>query len=375
MKLFFVGDICVNQVLTNPSLDSTLEELIRNADFSIGTWEAPLVNFPENQQVLKAGPHIYQHKGWEFFAEMFTHFSIANNHIMDYGQRGLESTISGLKNYQIKTFGAGTGLTRIYEPCFVQKNGINIAILGLGEAQFGVVKSNDTKTGYGWIFHPLVIKTLVELKQKADYVIVMPHAGLEMCSLPLPEWRDCYKNLIDWGADLIIGSHPHVIQGKENYKNKWIYYSLGNFFFNGMSTEPKWADSLALELAFDKTGTINIQEHFIRFDQENIHINNTADAQGEFQKNTNILSNPQQYNQIITETVEHNWQSIYKNYYAYKVTNQRFQKLPLLLQKVWNRISNYYLIEGNNLMLLHNIMIDTHRFVVERYLTNHHKLP
>lgn len=59
----------------------------------------------------------------------------------------------------------------------------------------------------------------------------MVHAGAENWDFPLPEIRELYKKYIDWGADVIIGNHPHVAQGWEIYEDKWIFYSLGNFAF------------------------------------------------------------------------------------------------------------------------------------------------
>lgn len=376
LKLFFAGDICVNQKLTKSPIDKKLKKLIQDSDFAVATWEAPLIqeNFAES---IKAGPSLSQQQGWEYFAELFDCVSIANNHIMDYGEDGLRHTIKELGKWKLKSFGAGFGEEEVYRPCVIEKNNIKVALLGVGEAQFGIFKEDTQEAGYAWIFHNQVLKKINQLKQTNDFVIVIPHAGLEMEKLSLPEWRSAYQNFIDWGADMVIASHPHVIQGKEEYKGKWIYYSLGNFFFNmPIKKYPQeWFQSLGLSITLEKSSIIKIQEHFFRFDNQQLYLpEDTKLMVKEFQDISEIFQNRMLYLQDINMITDKFWHQIYQKYYAYKVTNNKYTKLPKIFQKIWNRISNRYLIEGNDLMLLHNIMIDTHRFVVERFIKNHYKI-
>ena len=87
----------------------------------------------------------------------------------------------------------------------------------------------------------------------------MAHAGVENINIPIPEWRDIYKSFVDFGADVIIGTHPHVPQGWETYNDKPIFYSLGNFCFQkkNVNVQSYWYDSLCVILTLDDNLKLN----------------------------------------------------------------------------------------------------------------------
>jgi len=109
------------------------------------------------------------------------------------------------------------------------------------EAQFGVIDlfKRTTKAGYAWINHSLIDKNILKLKQECDFIIVFSHAGLEHYNIPQKEWRDRYRHFCDLGANIVVGSHPHVPQGYEIYGNSLIFYSLGNFYFDSPNYKSK----------------------------------------------------------------------------------------------------------------------------------------
>ena len=100
-------------------------------------------------------------------------------------------------------------------------------------------------------------------KQFCDTLILIAHAGVEYCNVPLPEIRDRYRRLIELGVDAIIAMHPHVPQGHEVYNGKPIFYSLGNFLFDRMNpTEPRhkyWGHGLSVVLDVDENGSAQCQ--------------------------------------------------------------------------------------------------------------------
>ncbi len=112
---------------------------------------------------------------------------------------------------KINILGAGTSFRDTYAPLILQKNGLEIALIACGESQFGCLKYPEQSDGYAWIFSEQIAKNIMNLRNEVDFIIVLPHAGLEMADIPLPEWRHFYRTLIDYGADLVIASHPHVI--------------------------------------------------------------------------------------------------------------------------------------------------------------------
>ena len=105
---------------------------------------------------------------------------------------------------------------------------------------------------------------ILEAKKKVDYLFVLPHDGIEYIDVPLPETIARYRDFIDYGADGVIGSHPHCPQGWEEYKEKPIFYSLGNFFFNSKNTpdfradKPHWYEGLCVKIELS-SGVINYQ--------------------------------------------------------------------------------------------------------------------
>jgi poly-gamma-glutamate capsule biosynthesis protein CapA/YwtB (metallophosphatase superfamily) len=100
------------------------------------------------------------------------------------------------------------------------------------EANFGLIDgfNREEKAGYAWINDPRIDKTILRLRRECDILLVFSHAGLEHYWIPQKEWRARYRHFCDLGADVIIGSHPHVPQAYESHAGSLIFYSLGNFF-------------------------------------------------------------------------------------------------------------------------------------------------
>jgi hypothetical protein len=377
-KLFFAGDICISQSINSNFISGDLLNHIQSHDFSVANFEAPVIE--ENfKKINKAGPHIFQESTYDYLLQkkLFNVLSLANNHILDYGFEGLQKTIEVLKKYNIEFSGAGINYKEIYKPLIITKNNIRIGIIAAAEAQFGCAKSEEQQTGYAWLFSDIIVKNILDLKNKVDFILILPHAGLEMEDLPLPEWRKLYKSFIDFGADIIIASHPHVIQPKETYKGKEIYYSLGNFLFTSEHTDHRWYESLTLSCEFIKTeqgNKIIIYENFTK--NENGYLDFCKPEVSDYEKSNEILNNTDLYFTTINQICKNAWENYYKNYYKFGNSeihfNIRFQKLPRLAQKILWKFIYLFIKEANEneILLYHNISIDTHRFAVERALKN-----
>jgi len=163
--------------------------------------------------------------------------TIANNHIYDYSDQGLFDTISNLDSIGIKHVGAGRNLLNARSPVIYDIKGIKIGFL----AYYGLGKHSDsypaqTNSG-GTALRSLeyIKEDISALKVSVDFVIINFHWGIEKEHYPGEDQIVFAHEVIDYGADLIIGHHPHVLQGIELYKNKVIAYSLGNFIFGGNS--------------------------------------------------------------------------------------------------------------------------------------------
>lgn len=143
--------------------------------------------------------------------------NLANNHVWDYGQVGVEDTIAYLDEAGIQHVGAGVTEEEAKKPVILDVKGKSIGFLG-----YYFTEGN-------------VEEDVSALKQDVDVVIVNFHWGTERSNLPESYQVDMAHRAIDAGADLVIGHHPHVLQGMERYKNGIIAYSLGNFIFGGNS--------------------------------------------------------------------------------------------------------------------------------------------
>jgi len=120
---------------------------------------------------------------------------------------------------------------------------------------------NHSGLGCAYIHDLKVNHLIMEAKQNVDYLVVLPHDGVEFIDVPLPEIIARYRDFVEYGADAVIGTHPHCPQGWEEYQGKPIFYSLGNFFFNSKNdpsyrawNRPHWYEGLCLVLEIDDNG-------------------------------------------------------------------------------------------------------------------------
>jgi poly-gamma-glutamate synthesis protein (capsule biosynthesis protein) len=250
MKLLFAGDLCVS-TQNSPGLGESIRNLFSSADIVCANFEAPMIQLG-TRAAPKAGPSIHQTDQVLGLLEKcgITHLTLANNHIMDYGESGLRCTLDKLNRYTIH--GAGVSLEEAYQPIFHEQDGHKVALLAFGEAQFGALGMEPfQQAGFARVDAPLARQAVIKARQEADWVILQIHAGLEMVDIPLPEWRERFREFIDLGADLVIGHHPHVLQGSETYKNKTIHYSLGNFYMDVMLKQANPGSGGLLEVVIE----------------------------------------------------------------------------------------------------------------------------
>jgi hypothetical protein len=160
--------------------------------------------------------------------------NIANNHIYDFGKIGLFDTIAKLDSARIGRVGAGRDYAEAHHPVVVTIRNVKIGFLGY----YGGHESPAAKGKSAGVAERnlrIIQNDIERLKheQDADFVVVNFHWGKENARMPDASQQEFAHNVIDAGADAIIGHHPHVLQGIEVYKNKIIAYSLGNLVFGG----------------------------------------------------------------------------------------------------------------------------------------------
>jgi poly-gamma-glutamate synthesis protein (capsule biosynthesis protein) len=384
MKILFAGDIVIYKT-DKFSISERLKELFLEQDICVCNFEAPIANSEKDLPALKAGPYICQGIASIEWIETvgFNLVSLANNHIMDYGNIGLKNTLDAFIDKNIPVIGAGFSFEEAYKPYFFKIEKIKVAFIALGQAEFGVFKHDKIDSGYAWINHPSINNLVAETKKEVDFLYIISHAGVEQIIYPLPEWQTRYRELIDCGADGIIASHPHIIQGYEIYKNKHIFYSLGNFYFSEKEIKEEarkeWNRSLLTVVNTDFPDKVSIIPVF--FKNNIIDIDESPDFKLDFAMRSNLLLDSEKYIETMNEIAEKLWNKYYKNYYirAIRPGNVDINNLSLkrilihFLKRVINktRLGNWkVLTETDNTMLLHNIQIESHRWIVERYLYN-----
>lgn len=192
----------------------------------------------------------------------FDILNIANNHIMDLGVEGFYETLKTLSENNLAFIGASNKPEISY--AILCKKGIKLGFLGYTEGGF----SQPEKAWIDKIDQEGIIKDIKFIKPQCDIVIVSLHWGIENVFYPSPKQIELAHKLIDAGATVILGHHPHVIQGIERYRNGLIAYSLGNFQFDPtLSYSPNESFMLLIELTKDglvshEVIPIMINKHF-----------------------------------------------------------------------------------------------------------------
>ena len=247
------GDFKVGNC-SNLELKDGLAKKLGSADLNVVNFEAPVSS--NGKPIKKSGPNICQDACSPEWLEKygFNAVSFANNHMMDFGREGLETSRNQFKSAII--MGAGTWEDAYKLHTFHTEDGLRIGIICCTHCEFGTLTDKETDSfGCAWALSNEIIRLISEGKSTVDFLIVYQHGGIEYMDQPLPEWREQYKFWIDMGADAVIASHPHVPQGWEFYKEKPICYSLGNFCFNQLKNNVKtpafWYESLCCSLKIE----------------------------------------------------------------------------------------------------------------------------
>ena len=259
MRIAITGDLFLEHPDTF-QIGEDVQQLLCSCDYRIVNLEGPVFTADINNVPLKSGPRLKQPEGVVRILEGLgaNMLSLANNHQMDYGVDGLLQTRTILRD-RYTLAGCGTW-NDAYKMYVIEKDGLKVGVLNFCEMQFGMLSDEwaqgENAIGCAWVNHPRVNLLILENKKKVDFLVAIVHAGVEMVDVPLPEWRDRYREMICLGCDAVIAHHPHVVQGYEEYRGKPIAYSLGNFCFVGDDSRNSktWNTGAVAILNIDKEG-------------------------------------------------------------------------------------------------------------------------
>ncbi|MGB9847833.1 MAG: CapA family protein [Minisyncoccia bacterium] len=263
----FVGDLMLSrgvayQIEKNNDLYYPfhhIKELLLKNDFVFANLESPIID----GRKIKSGEMVFRadEKLVPILKELnFSIFSLANNHIFNFGEKGLLTTMNLLNKAQILAVGAGSNENEAYDFKIIERNGIKFAFLAYNDMDVAPLNSGATENHAGTALINLEKMRIAiqKARNNADFVIVSLHAGNEYQFKPNDSQIITAHYAIDNGADLVIGHHPHIIQPIEKYKNSYIFYSLGNFVFDQMWSS-QTREAIAVRIIFTPSSIKTIQ--------------------------------------------------------------------------------------------------------------------
>lgn len=212
-----------------------IDSIFQDADIVFSNLEAPFGEtgevFPQKTYTFQVRPDLVN----VLTAGKINLVSLANNHIMDFGVESLVETMDLLKEHNISFAGAGLNITQARKPALLEINGERVAFLSYSLTFPEEFWATDSSAGTCFPSHNFVYEDIKKLKDGNDLVIISCHWSSELLDRPKPYQIELAHKMINAGADIILGHHPHVVQGVEYYKNRVIAYSLGNFIFGSYS--------------------------------------------------------------------------------------------------------------------------------------------
>lgn len=301
MKIFIAGDV-VPRNRTVPLFENKQADLlfndaipfIKEADISIVNLEAPIIE-GKPTPIKKSGPALHTTKSTiEVLKDIgIGVVTLANNHFRDQGQPGVEATIDSAVNIGIDYVGGGKNIKESRRILYKRVNDETVAIINVCEHE-----SSIATTKYGGS-NPIDIidtfKDIQEAKGNSDFVILIVHGGIEHYQLPTPRMKKMYHFFIDTGADVIINHHQHCLSGYEIYKDKPIFYGLGNFNFDSHITNiaaKEWNKGYAVMA--DLRGGTKTSFHLIPYIQNSkdvgIHLRDEDDFYNEIKSLNDIIN-------------------------------------------------------------------------------------
>lgn len=372
MKILVTGDFCplhrLKPLIENLQTEQVFGQMLhhlKSADLSITNLECPLTE--EGQPISKTGPALKAPLASADFLRKagFDLVTLANNHIMDFGAKGLKDTLLTLEMAQINYLGAGKNMTDASGPFGIEKDGIKVAILNFAENEWST--TNGIQPGANPIDLIENFRAIAEAKASSDWVVVIAHGGHEMYRLPSPRMKKLFRFYVDAGANAVINHHPHCTSGYEIYQGSPIFYSIGNFLFDHPDYRHSiWNQGLGIKLNFSEK---RIDFELLHFNQCNelpkiaLCTSEESDARTQELKELNYIIQSEERLQSVFDGWIGKQTKMYRSYIE-PHCNRYFQALQNrgLLPSFWAIRKKHY--------LLNLIRCEAHRDILLAILEN-----
>ena len=180
-------------------------------------------------------------------------WNLANNHTMDMGAEGMRSTLQIARHAKAQTIGSGMNLNDAAAPVYLDEAG-GIGLMSVGCQPVCVAATDTTPGCLSWSDMARIEQTILEIKSKCRWCILVAHGGEEFANLSAPYTRSRYIKYLEYGADIVVSHHPHICMSYETVGSKAIFYSLGNFIFDTDYQRAQFHTdrSVLLKLCFNK---------------------------------------------------------------------------------------------------------------------------
>jgi len=310
INIIICGDLCPDDQIEKSCLKGNFTLISKNAlntlkdkDLSIINLECPLTKrinpIEKNGPNLFANPHcinLLKYGGFDVV-------TLANNHILDQGEGGLQDTIDSCSQAGIKYVGAGNNLEDASNPLIIKIRDKTLALFNFAEHEFSIAGRN--KAGANPLDPIKNYYQILDVKNKADYLLIVIHGGNEFYSLPSPRMVKTYRFFADLGVTAIISHHTHCPSGYEIYNNVPIFYGLGNFLFHRENFKDKnWYQGYFVKLTLSNNAfkKLNIFPYYQSYKKVGLEL-----MKGDDKKI--FLNKIQLYNEIIKnpELLENEW--------------------------------------------------------------------
>lgn len=266
MKILLTGDYFYNYKEEKEDFHR-LKSFLSSYDATILNWEGSFKE--DNKSKLTKAVNLYFSSEGLNLPENSI-LCLSNNHVLDFGTEALNTTIKEIESKGFKWFGLQS-CSKVYDNFrIIDLNGEKICFISFGCKKEECIPPGKSSQGITDFNMANIDKTFESIKNiNYDLLICYCHAGYEFEYYPLPLHVGLSRYLVDSGCDFVYFSHTHTFQPYEIYKNKYIFYGLGNFYFSSLRTfYPEVCDrSLSVELTIEDKNIINVNSIDIFYDR------------------------------------------------------------------------------------------------------------
>jgi len=281
VSLVFAGDIVLDDtagemIQRGEDPFASFTDVFKNADIRLGNLEcvvATVGSAGDKNFTFRAHP-----RALPVLKRHFDALALANNHSGDFGREAFAEMLGLLKGAQLGQFGGGHNLSEAHTSLILERKGLRIALLGYNEFMPRSFEADHNAPGVAWSEDEQVVADIRKARTfyEADLVIPVMHWGWENELTSNARQRQLARLMIDAGADVVIGAHPHVTQEIEHYQGKPIIYSVGNFVMKETDNN-RQRQGWVLRLQLDKLGVQSFDTRVAAISMDGIpSLDNTA---------------------------------------------------------------------------------------------------